>query len=356
MSVSGYSYSRNNPATTSDPNGHHAVDDNGQTDPYWAAVQRQNVQHGGSDCGSNGRGNYTGGYASPSDVPPDQASSTAVQHARQHPGASSGASWRAQLPVMPSASPIVDRPVSVAQRRIASDRVVPRRRGIVPEFDQPSARPQFRVMEQIVHQGSGPADTRPIVIPQRRDQPTAIRGEHQIRQVPRPERAEIAASPGCRLIRSSLNEYVGPARVERHPGRLGKHDVISAGLQVSEPPPLIRAVSAQHRQERLIVSVLSSAVLRQDDGGIGVEHFRDRGRDRSADRGASSDPRAIRDGAQRPARSVADHLCGRQIRIALGNRVKCRHPPGRHRVPRQVLLASHHSQTSHGHRERRAIC
>ena len=85
----GYSYSRNNPATAADPSGLHAVDDNGETDPYWAAVQRQNVQHGCSDCGSNGGDNYTGGdtggyyggYASPSDVPPDQASSTAVQHA-----------------------------------------------------------------------------------------------------------------------------------------------------------------------------------------------------------------------------------------------------------------------------------
>lgn len=57
----GYSYAKNNPTTASDPSGLHAVDDNGQIDPYWAADQRQNIEHGCSNCGPDGGDNYTGG-------------------------------------------------------------------------------------------------------------------------------------------------------------------------------------------------------------------------------------------------------------------------------------------------------
>ncbi len=73
------------------------------------------------------------------------------------------------------------------------------------------SRPQIRVAQETGHKLGRSADAAPVVVPQRRHQPGAVSGKHQVGQGTRPERPVSALAPGRGLFRSRLDEHVVPA-------------------------------------------------------------------------------------------------------------------------------------------------
>ena len=63
-----------------------------------------------------------------------------------------------------------------------SDRVAPGWSGVLFGADAPHAGPQIGVAQEAVDERNRPADTGPVVVPQRGHQPGPIHREHQVRQ------------------------------------------------------------------------------------------------------------------------------------------------------------------------------
>lgn len=89
-----------------------------------------------------------------------------------------------------------------------SHRFVARPGCVLVGFDLADPGPELGVAQQGVHERDGAADARPVVIPQRRDQPAPVDREHQVRQDPDQN------EPGAR--RRQLAACSGPARTSTY--------------------------------------------------------------------------------------------------------------------------------------------
>jgi hypothetical protein len=111
---------------------------------------------------------------------------------------------------------------------VPSQRLVPWWCGVLAEGHRP--RLQIGVTLDRVHEPSRSADAGPVVVPQRRHQPGAVSGKHQVGQFTRPERPAVTRAPGRGLVRSRLDQHVMPPCVQGHLGCVGEDDVIGAGV------------------------------------------------------------------------------------------------------------------------------
>ena len=169
---------------------------------------------------------------------------------------------------------------------------------------RPMARPRARGAADPggptpVDELSRPADAPPMIVPQGRDKPRAIRREYQIRQDALP--MGIVA-PTAGLLGAGLDQHVLPAGVQRHLVNVREDDVHCAGVEMSKPPRLLCGVLAQDCQHaRVLIALLLEVVAaarpsplvrgaRQLDRGLGLKDQRNCGRDRQAAGSGLLDP------------------------------------------------------------------
>jgi hypothetical protein len=116
-----------------------------------------------------------------------------------------------------------------------SQRLMTRRCGVLAEDDRPGL--QTGVAQELVHQPGGSADAGPVVIPQRRNQPGAVRGEHQVRQgaLPNdqppicrqmaaccgPPQPAHSATPAYKVTLGASGKTTSSASVSRYPSHHG---------------------------------------------------------------------------------------------------------------------------------------
>src|SRR5262245_1857 len=149
------------------------------------------------------------------------------------------------------------------------------------------------MMEEFVHELGWAADAAPVVVPQRRDQPRAIGGEHQVGQDALPERPEVRPAPHSRLLRPRLDQYVMPFRIQGCLWRTGEDDVICAGIEIPKPPGLIRRPPAQQRKHGSVMRFLAFARERQQNRGVSLEDRWDGSGDGLVHGRAIGDPRDV---------------------------------------------------------------
>jgi hypothetical protein len=183
---------------------------------------------------------------------------------------------------------------------------MPRWCGVVVNTDPPYVRPQIRVAQQCIDKQCRPADASPGVVPQRRDQPGPINGEHQIRETARTDLVGIVSAPAGSLLGSGQHQHIRPPRIQAHPGRIGEDDVAPTGLEVSKPPALIRRLAYQRREQRSIVPRGIPAGSRQFNRRVVVEDRWNAGGDCHTDRCARVDPLDVRRCADAPVAAIPD--------------------------------------------------
>jgi hypothetical protein len=93
-----------------------------------------------------------------------------------------------------------------------------------------------------------------------------------------PLRPDVVAPPAGGSFRSCLDQQVVPSRVQRQHGRGREDDILSARIEVREPPWLVGGPLAEQIQYRLIVLVPVLVVVRHIGPGIGREDGRNCGR------------------------------------------------------------------------------
>src|SRR5262249_34508682 len=106
--------------------------------------------------------------------------------------------------------------------------------GVLAEGHRP--RLQIRTVQESVHEPYRSADAGPVVVPQRRNQPRAIGGKHQVGQDTLPERSGVVRAPDSGLLRPGLDQHVMPSRIQGHHWRIREHNVIGTGVEISKPP------------------------------------------------------------------------------------------------------------------------
>src|ERR1700730_2793062 len=96
--------------------------------------------------------------------------------------------------------------------RAPSDRLVTWRRGVLAEGHRP--RLKIRVAQEAAYEDGGSADAGPVVVPQRRNQPRTVGGEHQVGQGA--VRPRVVPAPSGGLLRTRLYQDVMAAGIQRH--------------------------------------------------------------------------------------------------------------------------------------------
>src|SRR6185312_6121290 len=171
---------------------------------------------------------------------------------------------------------------------IASEGLVAWWCGVLAEGHRPGL--QIRVAQEAAYEAGRSTDAAPVVVPQRRYQPRAVGGEHQVGQRALPERPGAVLAPDGGLFWSCLNKHVVPSRVQGHLRCIGEDGVISAGVEVSQPPRLVWRLFAQQRQHGPVVRVLAFTSGRQQVRGVAVEDRRNGSGDGPTSGRTVSDP------------------------------------------------------------------
>src|SRR6266576_3171512 len=92
--------------------------------------------------------------------------------------------------------------------------------GVLVEGHRPGL--QIRVVQESAYEPGWSADAGPIVVPQRRHQPGAVGGEHQVGQGTLPERPGAVLAPSGGLLWPRLDQHVMPIRIQDHLRRIGE--------------------------------------------------------------------------------------------------------------------------------------
>ena len=159
--------------------------------------------------------------------------------------------------------------------------------------------------QKAIDQRRRSADAHPVVVPQRRDEPRAIRRKHEVGKRTLPKRASVAVAPRQRLLGSRLDEHVTPALIHGDHRRVRKHNVVRARVQIAEPPRLLIGPLSQHLNDGSVVTPLRLLPVHgQLDSGVGLKHRRDCCRDCLANRGPIVDPLELSLGADMPDAAV----------------------------------------------------
>src|SRR5262249_30853761 len=119
-------------------------------------------------------------------------------------------------------------------------------------------------------------------------------------------------APNTRLLGSRLDQDILPLRVHRHLRCVLKNNVVGAGIEISKPPRLCHGVLAEHRKHASIVTALILKPRRcvvttaagEPQGGVGLEHWRDRRRNREPAGRVLLYPRDLSSAADAPSATV----------------------------------------------------
>jgi hypothetical protein len=154
----------------------------------------------------------------------------------------------------------------MAQKSCLCRELVAWRRGVLAKGHRP--RGQTRMAQEAVHKRARSADAGPVVVPQSRNQPGAVGGEHQVGQGAFPERPVSALAPSGGLLRSRLDQHVIPPRIQGHLRGIGEDDVIGTGVEIPKPPRLSGRLLAQQCEQEPVMLVLPPACERQHNRGL----------------------------------------------------------------------------------------